>query len=237
MKPTPCPSCRQPMEKRRFERMHHGEVILDLCFHCHGIWFDEFESLQITPGGVIELFRLIHDHRDEQRLPLRDALKCPRCDERLLHGLDVTKHGGQFNYHRCLQKHGRFTPFAQLMIEKGFVRQLNDREIDDLSARVGTIRCTGCGAPVDIRKDHACQHCRAPISILDPDAVDKALARLDQAENRRITRDVEMLGDAIILREREASRHQREERLRRNNLDIGDLIVSGVDLLWNILKR
>jgi len=25
--------------------------------------------------------------------------------------------------------------------------------------------------------------------------------------------------------------------LRRNNLDIGDLIVSGVDLLWNILKR
>lgn len=237
MKPTPCPSCRQPMEKRRFERMHHGEVILDLCFHCHGIWFDEFESLQITPGGVIELFRLIHDHRDEQRLPLRDVLQCPRCDERLLHGLDVTKHGGQFNYHRCLQKHGRFTPFAQLMIEKGFVRQLNDREIDDLSARVGTIRCTGCGAPVDIRKDHACQHCRAPISILDPDAVDKALARLDQAENRRITRDVEMLGDAIILREREASRHQREERLRRNNLDIGDLIVSGVDLLWNILKR
>lgn len=225
------------MEKRRFERMHHGEVILDLCFHCHGIWFDEFESLQITPGGVIELFRLIHDHRDEQRLPLRDVLQCPRCDERLLHGLDVTKHGGQFNYHRCLQKHGRFTPFAQLMIEKGFVRQLNDREIDDLSARVGTIRCTGCGAPVDIRKDHACQHCRAPISILDPDAVDKALARLDQAENRRITRDVEMLGDAIILREREASRHQREERLRRNNLDIGDLIVSGVDLLWNILKR
>lgn len=237
MKPTPCPSCRQPMEKRRFQRMHHGEVILDLCFHCHGIWFDEFESLQITPGGVIELFRLIHDHRDDQRLPLRDVLQCPRCDERLLHGLDLTKHGGRFNYHRCLQKHGRFTPFAQLMIEKGFVRQLNDREINVLAAKVGTIRCTGCGAPVDIRKDHACQHCRAPISILDPDAVDKALARLDQAETRRTTRDVEMLGEAIIFHERDASRHQREERLRRNNLHIGDLIVSGVDLLWNILKR
>lgn len=237
MKPTPCPSCRQPMEKRRFERMHHGEVILDLCFHCHGIWFDEFESVQITPGGIIELFRLIHEHRDDLRLPLRDVLQCPRCDERLLHGQDVSKHGGRFNYHRCLQKHGRFTPFAQLMIEKGFVRQLNDREIDDLAAKVGSIRCTGCGAPVDIRKDHACQHCRAPIAILDPDAVDKALARLDQAETRRTTRDVELLGDAIILREREASRYQREERIRRNNLEIGDLLVSGIDVLWNILKR
>lgn len=225
------------MHKRRFERNVHGEVILDLCFHCHGIWFDEFESVQITPGGVVELFRLIHEHRDEQRLPLRDVLHCPRCDERLLHGLDVSKHGGRFNYHRCLQKHGRFTTFAQLMIEKGFVRQLTATEIDDLASKVGTIRCTGCGAPVDIRHDHACRHCRAPISILDPQAVDKALDRLHQAEEVRSRRDVEMLGDAIVMREREKSRFQREQRENFNQLDIGDLIVSGVDLLARILRR
>lgn len=225
------------MHKRRFERNVHGEVILDLCFHCHGIWFDEFESVQITPGGVVELFRLIHEHRDEQRLPLRDVLQCPRCDERLLHGLDVSKHGGRFNYHRCLQKHGRFTTFAQLMIEKGFVRQLTAAEIDDLASKVGTIRCTGCGAPVDIRHDHACRHCRAPISILDPQAVDKALDRLHQAEEVRSRRDVEMLGDAIVMREREKSRFQREQRENFNQLDIGDLIVSGVDLLARILRR
>jgi len=237
MKPTPCPSCRQPMEKRRFERMHHGEVILDLCFHCHGIWFDEFESVQITPGGIIELFRLIHDHRDAQRLPLRDVVHCPRCDERLLHGLDRSKYGGQFNYHRCLQKHGRFTTFAQLMIEKGFVRQLSDSEIDELARKVGTVRCTGCGAPVNIREDHACRHCRAPIAILDPDAVDKALSRFDQAETRRTTRDVDMLGDAIILAEREKSRYEREQRLQRNQMDVGDVIISGVEMLWRVLRR
>ena len=225
------------MHKRRFERNVHGEVILDLCFHCHGIWFDEFESVQITPGGVVELFRLIHEHRDEQRLPLRDVLQCPRCDERLLHGLDVSKHGGRFNYHRCLQKHGRLTTSAQLMIEKGFVRQLTAAEIDDLASKVGTIRCTGCGAPVDIRHDHACRHCRAPISILDPQAVDKALDRLHQAEEVRSRRDVEMLGDAIVMREREKSRFQREQRENFNQLDIGDLIVSGVDLLSRILRR
>ena len=143
---------------------------------------------------------------DDQRIPLRDPLKCPRCSDKLLHGLDVAKHGGKFNYHRCLQKHGRFTTFAQFMIEKGFVRQLNPAEIDDLSATVGIIRCMGCGAPVDIRKDHACGHCRAPIAILDSTAVEQALARYQHAELKRSTRDVEMLGDAIIMREREKSR-------------------------------
>ena len=88
------------MVKQRFERLHHGEVVLDLCFSCQGIWFDEFESVQITPGGIVELFKLLHEHRDDQRIPLREPLQCPRCNERLLHGLDVAKHGGQFNYHR-----------------------------------------------------------------------------------------------------------------------------------------
>jgi hypothetical protein len=63
------------------------------------------------------------------------------------------------------------------MIEKGFVRQLTAAEIGKLAIKVATIRCSGCGAPVDIRKDHACTHCRSPIAILDPEAVEQALAR------------------------------------------------------------
>lgn len=226
------------MVKQRFERLHHGEVILDLCFHCQGIWFDDFESVQITPGGILELFKLIHQHRDDQRLPLRDLLPCPRCNERLLHGLDVAKHGGQFNYHRCLQKHGRFTTFAQFMIEKGFVRQLTVAEIETLAARVGTIRCNGCGAPVDIRKDHACGHCRAPIAILDPAAVEQALARYQQAEIKRTTPNVEMLADAIVMREREKSQRQRDRKLDTlDTIDLGDLIVSGAGMVWNLLRH
>jgi len=226
------------MVKQRFERLHHGEVILDLCFHCQGIWFDDFESVQITPGGIIELFKLIHQHRDDQRLPLRDPLPCPRCNERLLHGLDVAKHGGKFNYHRCLQKHGRFTTFAQFMIEKGFVRQLSAAEIETLAAKVGTIRCNGCGAPVDIRKDHACSHCRAPITILDPAAVEQALARYQQAEVKRTTPNMEMLADAIILREKEKSQRQRDRKLNGpDTVELGDLIASGIDLVWGLLRH
>lgn len=224
------------MSKHRFERMHHGEVTIDLCFPCQGIWFDEFESVQLTPGSIIELFKLIHQHRDDQRLPLSEPLRCPRCDEKLLHGLDVAKHGGRFNYHRCLQKHGRFTTFAQFMIEKGFVRQLSPAEVSELSAKVGIVRCTGCGAPIDIRKDHACGHCRAPIAILDAEAVEQALARYQNAEVRRTTVDVEALGDAIVLREREKSR-QITQAADVGAIDVIDLVSAGCELVWNLLRR
>jgi Zn-finger nucleic acid-binding protein len=239
MKPTPCPSCRQTMRKQRFEHKLHGEVVLDLCFACQGIWFDDFESVQLTPGGIIELFKLLHEHRDDQRLPLREPLACPRCNDKLLPGLDIARHGGQFNYHRCLQRHGRFTTFAQFMIEKGFVRQLTAAEIKELSARVGVIRCASCGAPVDIRRDHACRHCRSPISILDAEAVEQALARYHQAEIKRTTLDVELLGDAIVMRERENSRLRRERAAPENAgiIDVVDLISAGTEFVWNLIKR
>lgn len=225
------------MVKHRFERNLHGEVILDLCFTCQGIWFDDFESVQLTPGGIIELFKLLHEHRDDQRMPLREPLACPRCNDRLLQGLDVARHGGRFTYHRCLQKHGRFTTFAQFMIEKGFVRQLSAAEIGELAAKVGTIRCNGCGAPVDIRRDHACTHCRSPIAILDPEAVEQALARYQQAEVKRTTVDVEALGDAIVMRERDKSRLQRQKRQGRiEDIDVGDLLVDGVELVWKLIR-
>ncbi len=67
--PTPCPACRQPMSHLTLPKRDAGQVNLDLCFPCQGIWFDDFESYQISPGGIIELFKLIHAHRDEMRMP------------------------------------------------------------------------------------------------------------------------------------------------------------------------
>ncbi|NJD25455.1 MAG: hypothetical protein FIB06_08605 [Betaproteobacteria bacterium] len=235
MKPLACPSCRQTMVKQRFERLHHGEVILDLCFSCQGIWFDGFESVQVTPGGIIALFELIHAHRDDPRLPLREPLACPRCADTLLHGLDVAR-GGRFNYHRCLQGHGRYTPFAQFMIEKGFVRQLTATEVGALAARIATVRCSSCGAPVDIRNQSACGHCRAPVAILDPAAVEQALARYRQAEIRRTAApDAEIMADAILMREKERSRRRREAKVDGDVTDIADLIVDGAEIVWNLL--
>ncbi len=231
------------MSKHRFERTLGGEVILDLCFPCQGIWFDENENLQITPGSIIELFKLIHAHRDEPRQAISTTLRCPRCADRLLHGLDVSKFGGRFNYDRCLQHHGRFTTFGQFMIEKGFVRQLNPAEIHTLAAKIGIIHCSGCGAPVDIRKKQACDHCKAPITVLDPEAVDKALSRFRQAEVlRSAPPNYELLADVLIMQEREKSRRLRERRQQGlfdkadDGVDAGDLIVGGIGFILGLLN-
>jgi hypothetical protein len=228
-----CPSCRTPMRAQRFARKLGGEVALDLCFSCQGIWFDEYESLQLAPGGVIDLFKLIHEHRDDQRLPLSSPLRCPRCNEQLIQSQDRVK-SGLFNYQRCGQ-HGRFITFAQFMIEKGFVRQLSGTEIKELSVRIGVIRCTGCGAPVDIRKESACGHCRAPIAILDAHAVEAALAGYQQAALKLAApTDPTLLADAILLTERERSRRQRE-RGSALDADIGDLLLDGISMIWKTL--
>jgi DNA-directed RNA polymerase subunit RPC12/RpoP len=222
------------MGAHRFPRKLAGEVELDLCFACQGIWFDDYESLHLAPAGVIDLFKLIHERRDDQRLPLASPLRCPRCNERLIQSQDRVK-SGLFNYQRCGQ-HGRFISFAQFMIEKGFVRQLSGAEIREISARIAVVRCTGCGAPVDIRKQSACGHCRAPIAILDPQAVEQALAGYHRAAVKQAApTDPAALAEAVLLTERERSRRQRE-RGTVLDADLGDLLLDGVAMVWNRLS-
>jgi len=224
------------MNLQRFMRKLGGEVELDLCFACQGIWFDEYESLQLAPAGVIGLFKLIHEHRDDQRLPLANPLLCPRCKERLIPSQDRVK-SGLFNYLRCGQRHGRFITFAEFMIEKGFVRQATGAELAELKLHIGVVRCTGCGAPVDIRKDSACSHCGAPIAILDTEAVETALAAYQQAAMKQATPpNPELLAEAILVSERERSQRRREPRNGPDD-DIGDLLQDGVARVWNMLRR
>ena len=222
------------MGAHRFPRKLAGEVELDLCFACQGIWFDDYESLHLAPAGVIDLFKLIHERRDDQRLPLASPLRCPRCNEQLIQSQDRVK-SGLFNYQRCGQ-HGRFISFAQFMIEKGFVRQLSGAEIREISARIAVVRCTGCGAPVDIRKQSACGHCRAPIAILDPQAVEQALAGYHRAAVKQAApTEPAALAEAVLLTERERSRRQRE-RGTVLDADLGDLLLDGVAMVWNRLS-
>ena len=40
-----CPSCRNKMASCAFPRTYGGEIWLDLCGSCQGIWFDAHESI------------------------------------------------------------------------------------------------------------------------------------------------------------------------------------------------
>ena len=230
--------------------MHGGVVELDLCFACQGMWFDPSENLKLAPAAVAELFRLLHERRDTPRQPLASKLVCPRCSGSLTKGFDVVRSGRYVTY-RCAHGHGRFSAFSSFMIEKGFVRQLTRPEIDDIAQRVAVIHCTGCGAPVDLRKDHACPHCRSAFSLLDPKAVEQALqgyakataATGNHSGNTAISNpQVHSLADVLIALERDRQRARRADSaqtgriLTREPDNSVDLWAVGVALVWAALS-
>lgn len=237
--PLACPSCRLPMHGQAFAATGGGSLALDLCFACQGLWFDPQENTRLAPAAVLELFELLHARRHEQQRPLAQRLHCPRCSGALQHGYDLAQ-GGRYVAWRCAARHGRFATFGAFMVEKGFVRHLTSPEVQALADRVGTIACTACGANVDIRRDHACPWCRSALSLLDPQAVDRALARYGQAAQHAARGDsAEALADALIALERERSREQRERQRQRleGGAEQFDLLGAGIDLVWSWFRR
>ncbi|MBT9508152.1 zf-TFIIB domain-containing protein [Rhodoferax sp.] len=237
---TNCPSCRAAMDVHALTSVDGGTVELDLCYQCHGIWLDPQENLKLAPAAVAELFRLLHEHRDATRQPLAVKVNCPRCNSTLTQGFDVVRSGRYITY-RCPNRHGRFSAFSSFMIEKGFVRLLTRAEIEDMAQRVAVIHCSGCGAPVDLRHDHACPHCRSAFSLLDPKAVEQALQGYARATTDSARIKAPDLADALVMLERDRQRAQREEQARRGSLftvqsgaEI-DLWALGVAMVWKLL--
>jgi DNA-directed RNA polymerase subunit RPC12/RpoP len=212
---------------------NHGQTIeLDLCFHCQGMWIDPQENLKLSPAAVADLFKLLHEQRTAARQPLAAALDCPRCSSTLTQGFDVVRSGRYITY-RCARGHGRFSAFSAFMIEKGFVRLLTRPEIDDLARRVAVIQCSSCGAPVDLRKDHACPHCRSAFSLLDPKAVEQALQGYAHAvKSTAVAPNPHALADAIVMLERDRQRTLREQKAQRGSFFTADA-SAGVDL-WSL---
>jgi len=218
-----------------------GELQVDLCHPCHAIWFDRNESLQLAPGAVIDLFRDIHRHRDDARRPLAERPKCPHCRTVLALTRDVGK-AGRFIYYRCLQDHGRLTPFSEFLREKQFVRSLSPAELARVRAELKTVRCSGCGAAVDLERESKCSFCRAPNAILDPDAVERAVAMWSEAEARRTRPTREKLAEALSDMQAMESKARRDAKRWGTGRAIdsadagGDLLASAIEILGDVLS-
>jgi hypothetical protein len=184
------------MEKRRFGRQHHGDVIIDVCWDCHALWFDQYESTSLAPRSVIDLFERIHEHRGKPARPLADSMACPHCRAKLALTQDYMR-TNRITYHRCPKGHGRLTTFVQFLREKEFVRSLSQLEIESLKAVVKQVRCSSCGAAVDLARDAACSFCRSPIAVLDALSVEKTLGALGEADRRRTAPNAEELAKAF----------------------------------------
>ena len=157
---------------------------VDICWPCHLIWFDHLESVSMSAQSVIDLFTRIHaQHKDVRNLVSLTG-SCPTCNRALVQSFDISR-TGRFQYCRCPDGHGRLITFVQFLREKHFVRTLSEAELHKLSANVRQIRCSSCGAGIDIAHDAACTHCGSPVSVLDEAAVAKALADLDLRRERK----------------------------------------------------
>jgi hypothetical protein len=223
-------------------------VNVELCFACAGIWFDPMASVELAPAAVISLFKEIHAHREVVRQPVASRLGCPRCGDALALSFDVVK-SGRFSYYRCSRGDGRFTPFFQFLREKQFVRSLTPAEIQRVRAQVRQVNCSQCGAPVDLETGTKCRYCDAPLSLLDPDAVEKAVRMWSEAQDRE--HRVPTAGaaaEAILQVQHAATQHYPSPPLHvggsigTNSLGIGasgpglDLVGAGIHVLGRLFE-
>jgi len=60
-----------------------------------------------------------------------------------------------------------------------------EAELQRVRSQVRQICCSQCGGPIDLEHSSECPYCHAPVSFLDPGAVEKALQMWSEAESRR----------------------------------------------------
>ncbi|MGE3176378.1 MAG: hypothetical protein AB7O32_02820 [Vicinamibacterales bacterium] len=228
-----CPSCANAMTEHRLDAHQGRTVDVDLCAACQAFWFDGYESLQLTPGATLRLFRVIGEQAAARRQPLSDASRCPRCRAALIRTHDMQRNVA-FQYFRCPSRHGRLIAYVDFLREKNFVRPLTADQVAELRRHVQTVNCSNCGAPVDVAHRSTCAHCGSPLSILDPAQASALVAQLQAADEASRTID-----PLLPLRLEQARREVDAAfaRQRESGPDLGtDLVMAGLGALAGWLK-
>jgi hypothetical protein len=187
-------------------------IVIDVCLACQAFWFDQRESLQLSPRSTLTLFRLIGDQAATRPASPADPANpavCPRCGLRLRPTQDRQRNT-TFGYQRCLAGHGRFTTFYDFLREKDFIRPLSPAQIEEQRRHVETVNSANCGAPIDLTERSTCAHCGSALTMLDLKQAEHLVEQLRQADRTdqpvdpslpmaltRARRDVTMAFDAF----------------------------------------
>ena len=183
-----CPRCTLPMTAHTVQGQLGRAVTIDLCGGCQAIWFDPRESLQLTPGATLMLFRVIGEHVAKPQAIDSETAKCPRCKARLRRTQDMQR-TTRFEYFRCPHDHGRLTTFFDFLKEKDFVRPLTPAQITTLRESIQVVNCSNCGGPIDLARTTDCAHCGSPLSMLDLHQAEALIAQLREADRTDKTVD------------------------------------------------
>jgi Zn-finger nucleic acid-binding protein len=171
------------MHQETFDGHLGRSVVIDICHACQCFWFDARESVSLTPGSTLALFRVIGEKLTKPQHSNAELAKCPRCKGRLRRTQDMQR-STRFEYMNCPNGHGRLITFFDFLREKDFIRPLTAQQIAELRQNVGSVNCANCGGPVDLSKGAACSHCGTPLSMLDIKQAERLVAQLQRAEAR-----------------------------------------------------
>jgi Zn-finger nucleic acid-binding protein len=236
-----CPGCGSAMEERSLEGTYGAKVTLDICGGCQSFWFDLRESLQLAPGSVLELFRMIHEAQGAPPVPQQTTKKCPRCASVLVETHDLQRIT-RFSYFRCPAGDGRLIGFFQFLKEKNLIKPLDPKQLAALRQQVKVINCSNCGAPVDLEKGAVCEHCDAPISMLDPNQVEATITQLSAAAAKgRAVDPQELAARVAMARAKTESFYARldseQPRFGRYGYSRAGLITWGLQALFDLVSR
>lgn len=179
-----CPNCGKEMTDWTLDGRLGTQVIVDVCTGCQAFWFDEHESLQLSPGATLRLMKFIGEHSSTVKATLSNALRCPRCGGGLSLMHDMVRNM-KFIYWGCETDRGRFIGFFDFLKEKSFIHALSPQEIQQLKQNVQSVNCCNCGAAIDLQTNSVCPYCHSPISMLDMKQQQQMLAQLKEAAEPR----------------------------------------------------
>lgn len=202
-----------------------------VCSACSLLWFDRTSCTRLAPESVLELFKTIAGGGG--RPELLPSFECPDCSATLAFTHDL-QHTTHFTYWRCPADHSQLIGYTQFLLEKNFVRPPSADELARLRTTVREISCSQCGAPIDLSTDSACPYCHAPIALIDPDSVAKAVRELSAAGTRHTGDEASTLAGATV----HAAQMQAILNQDRTDRSGGrhDLLAIGVGAVGRLLR-
>src|SRR5436190_2127096 len=124
-----CPNCSESMTAERYDaRLAPKPIEVDACKTCRLLWFDQWESTNLSPRGVLGLFQYIGAATGLPSQPIKSQFNCIRCKTRLIPTRDVQR-TTPFTYWRCDRGHGKLITFHQFLREKNFIRTPSPPEL------------------------------------------------------------------------------------------------------------
>lgn len=162
----PCGNCGLPLRRLALQGHYARPVEIDLCSPCHLVWFDSLESVRLTGASLLELIGAMAEAHAEPHRPLGDRLRCPRCSGALKRVANRSRWGPTEQL-ECLRGHGAWQTFAQLLSEKGYMRELTSADRAALLRVNSALACVNCGAPLADAGSAECRHCGSVPGLID----------------------------------------------------------------------